>query len=209
MLLCKETICPICHKKFSSINKFEIHRKEFKHYNYHSTSKKLSEEEKIIFRKKLFETWNKKGYWPTGKAPTEEKELERRQRLSICMKKYGGKRSHSGRGKQGRYKGYWCDSSWELAYVIYNLEHNIKFKRCTKEVYYTYNNSIHKYYPDFELEDGTLVEIKGYETDQWKEKQKECSKKYNLIVLNENTIKPYIKYSIEKYGKNYHKLYDK
>lgn len=27
------------------------------------------------------------------------------------------------RGYKGWYKGIWCDSSWELAYVIFNLEH--------------------------------------------------------------------------------------
>ena len=28
-----------------------------------------------------------------------------------------------GYGKHGWYKEYWCDSSWELAYVIYNLDY--------------------------------------------------------------------------------------
>jgi len=37
----------------------------------------------------------------------------------------GGKRIGSGRGKSGWYKGYWCDSSWELAYVIYNIDHDV------------------------------------------------------------------------------------
>lgn len=203
-----ESECPICHEKFISINKLNKHRKETKHYNYHSTSKKLTEEEKIIFRKKLLDVWNKNGHWPTGRAATEERELERRRKLSISMKKYGGKRTHSGRGKQGRYKGYWCDSSWELAYVIYNIDHNINFKRSTKEITYTFNNEQHKYYPDFELDDGTLIEIKGYETDQWNEKKKECIKKYNLLVLNEITIKPYLDYVIHTYGKNYVQMYE-
>jgi len=37
----------------------------------------------------------------------------------------GGYQKKSGRGKWGWYKGFWCDSSYELAYVIYNLDHNI------------------------------------------------------------------------------------
>ena len=67
-----------------------------------------------------------------GHAKTSEKQLQRKRKISETMKKNplcGGKRHGSGRGKKGWYKGYWCDSSWELALVIYNLEHNIKFER--------------------------------------------------------------------------------
>lgn len=49
----------------------------------------------------------------------------------------GGKREGSGRGKRGWYKGYYCDSSWELAWVIYNLDHGNQFKRNTN-IYYEY-----------------------------------------------------------------------
>jgi len=56
-----------------------------------------------------------------GKHHTEE------TKAKLAIK--GGKREHSGRGKQGRYNGIWCDSSWELAWVIYNFDHGIKFKR--------------------------------------------------------------------------------
>jgi predicted nucleic acid-binding Zn ribbon protein len=122
--------------------------------------------------------------------------------------KCGGKRNHSGRGKQGKYKGYWCDSSWELAYVIYNLEHNIKFYRYDGYFEYEWNNQKLKYYPDFMLEDGTLVEIKGYESDQWLSKLKSVPNEFKIIVLTENDIKPYIKYATEKYGKDYIKLYE-
>lgn len=45
----------------------------------------------------------------------------------------GGYRKGSGRGKKGRYKGYWCDSSWELALNLKEiLNHlNIIFKEKT------------------------------------------------------------------------------
>ena len=74
--------------------------------------------------------------------------------------KIGGLRAGSGRGKSGWYKNYWCDSSWELAWVIYNLDHNIKFKRFKGYFLYTFENKSKKYFPDFELEDGTIIEIK-------------------------------------------------
>ena len=41
--------------------------------------------------------------------------------------KGGGYKPGSGRGKQGWYKGYWCDSSWELAFVMYCLYNNLMY----------------------------------------------------------------------------------
>lgn len=103
-----------------------------------------------------------------GYASTPEKEVLRRQHISETMKKNpkaGGKRHGSGRGKKGWYKGYFCDSTYELVYIIYNIDHNIPFKRCDLEYTYSYKGEIHKYYPDFELPDGSLIETKGYHTE--------------------------------------------
>lgn len=91
--------------------------------------------------------------------------LEVRNKISNSLKNNpnaGGLRKGSGTGKHGYYKGYWCDSTYELVYVIYNLDHGILFKRCDRVYEYEYNGEKHKYYPDFELEDGSLIEIKGY-----------------------------------------------
>lgn len=104
----------------------------------------------------------------TGMARTEEAENRRRQQISSSIRQNptcGGKRHGSGRGKKGWYKGFFCDSTYELAYVIYNLDNNIEFKRCDRVYTYTYENKQHKYYPDFELADGTLIETKGYHSD--------------------------------------------
>lgn len=124
------------------------------------------------------------------------------------MKQYGGGiRKSAGRGKSGWYKGYWCDSSWELAYVIYNLDHNIKFERNKQGFEYIYKNETHKYYPDFILEDGTYVEIKGYETELTEiKKQRLCNEKY--IIINRDKMKPYLEYTKNKYGKDFIKLYN-
>ncbi|MEI7942893.1 MAG: hypothetical protein WCH76_06985 [Candidatus Riflemargulisbacteria bacterium] len=68
----------------------------------------------------------------SGMASTEDKEQQRRKNLSVSMKaggKSGGYRRKSGRGKHGWYKGIWCDSSWELAWVMYHLDHGIPFER--------------------------------------------------------------------------------
>lgn len=68
-------------------------------------------------------------------------------------------------GKSGYYKGNKYDSTYELCWAIYNIDHNIPFKRSKIQIPYVYKGKEHTYYPDFELEDGTLIEIKGRHTD--------------------------------------------
>lgn len=117
----------------------------------------------------------------------------------------GGYRKGSGIGKKGWYKGYWCDSSWELAFTIYNLENNIVFERNKRGYYYLFNNKIHKYYPDYKVGD-TIVEIKGYETPKDKEKYKSINTE--LKILYRKDIKHIIEYVINKYGKDFINLYE-
>ena len=122
----------------------------------------------------------------------------------------GGLRKGSGRGKKGWYKGFWCDSSWELAWVIYNLEHNIIFERNNTGFEYEYKNKKKKYYPDFII-NNTYYEIKGrrcYADMDSENKEKIKNFKFNLVVLYSNDIKPYLDYVIKKYGKDYIILYE-
>ena len=129
------------------------------------------------------------------------------EKLSISLKgKTGGYREKGGRGKQGWYKGYFCSSSWELAYVIYNLENNIKFKRNKKGFDYIIDGEKHKYYPDFLLENNVYVEIKGLKYKGTKEKieQFPC----DIEVIDKTKIKKYIEFVVERYGKNFIELYE-
>ena len=43
--------------------------------------------------------------------------------------KSGGLRHGSGKGKKGWYKGIFCDSTYELVFVIYYKDHEIPIKR--------------------------------------------------------------------------------
>jgi len=120
-------------------------------------------------------------------------EQYKKQISDSCKKSScGGIRKGAGRGKNGWYKGYWCDSSWELAYVIYNLDHNIKFERNKQGFEYIYKNKTHKYYPDFILEDGTYIEIKGHLDDKNKEKIKQF--KHDIIIIDKKHIQWYLNY---------------
>lgn len=194
--------------KVNSIHKGSSRKGQKGHPAWNKGLTKENDERLKSLSLKLLE--NVKAGKNSGKAKTIEDEEKRKQKISETMKKNplaGGKRQGSGRGKKGWYKGYFCDSSWELAYVIFNLEHNVKFARNTEGFEYQYNNEIHKYYPDFILEDGTYVEVKGYYTKQTEEKIK--SFKSKLEIIDKYKIKFYLDYVIEKYGNDFTKLYEK
>ena len=131
---------------------------------------------------------------------------ETKQRLSVVAKerKLGGYIPGSGRGKKGWYKGFFCDSSWELAYVVYCLEHNIDIKRNSEKRQYIWQDKIKNYIPDFIVE-GSLTEIKGFKTEQWLAKL-ESNK--DIKVLYEKDLESIIKYVIDKYGKDFIMLYE-
>lgn len=121
--------------------------------------------------------------------------------------KCGGLRNGAGHGKHGWYKGYWCDSSWELAWVIYSLEHNVSFKRNKVGFPYIFDGKMHKYYPDFILADGTYIEIKGFQYPNWKAKLEQVA--IPLKVYFKTDLKDVFEYVKAKYGDNFTYLYDK
>ena len=116
----------------------------------------------------------------------------------------GGQRKGSGVGKSGWYKGYWCDSTYELAWVIYQLEHNKPFKRNKKKFEYQWNGNTKHYVPDF-IQNDTIIEIKGYLTEQTKAKLKVVP---NLKVLFRKDLEKEFEYVESKYGKDFTYLYE-
>lgn len=130
---------------------------------------------------------------------------ETRQKISDkCKGKTGGYREGSSRAKGGWYKGIRCDSSWELAWILYNLDHNITFYRNKKSYEYIWEGKVRRYYPDFILEDGTVIEIKNFITEQVIAK---ASAVANIKIICKEEIKLYLDYVIEKYGKDFTRLY--
>lgn len=128
---------------------------------------------------------------------------------SECRHKYlsehtGGYRKGSGHGKSGWYKGIHCDSTWELAFLIYHFDNNLKIERCKEQRKYIYNGKEHTYFPDFVTDKG-IIEIKGYSTPQWEAKQEQNK---DIITLYKKDIQSYINYVKEKYGNDLETLYD-
>lgn len=130
---------------------------------------------------------------------------ETRAKISNTMKKvYAVKepRTHQYRTKSGYYKDIWCDSSWELAYLVYCLDHNLPILRTNDRFNYTYKDKVHSYFPDFYREDlDTYVEVKGYITDKDESKFLQFPKK--LEVIDGSKITEYYDYAVTNYGSNF------
>ena len=143
--------------------------------------------------------------WEHNKHSEETKEKIRKQKLELCAKQGT---NLCGKGKRGYYKDYYCQSSWELAYVIYCLEHDIELKRNKERFKYILEGIERSYFPDFILKDGTYVEIKGYYDNKTKEKEKQFPQDKKLIILKEKEMSPILEYVKNKYGDNFIELYN-
>lgn len=146
--------------------------------------------------------------WCEGKTKeTDERIKKYSKKISKTAKEHGlsgGYRKGIGRGKKGWYKGIFCDSSWELAFVIYHIDHNIPIKRCEEKLQYIMNGKIRKYLPDFVVKD-KIIEIKGWRDESSIIKEK-CFP--NILIIDKTSIIPYLDYVINKYGKKFIRLYE-
>lgn len=120
----------------------------------------------------------------------------------------GGYREGSGRSKTGYFQGHYCGSTYELAWIVYQLDHHQQFQRFPG--YLTDGNL--KYYPDFLLPNNTIIEIKGYHTDLVDQKAELAkSKGYNIKILYGKDLKEIFDYVSSKYQisqSKFHTLYE-
>lgn len=129
---------------------------------------------------------------------------------------------HKNARKRYMYKGEKFDSSWELYYYVYMLEHGHNIVRNTQLFYqYEYMGNSYRYFPDF-IVDGKVVEIKGDylvdadnhlkkvhaidNPDKLKAKD-DCMVKNNVKLILKDEILPIINEVQLKYGKDFHKAY--
>ena len=108
-----------------------------------------------------------------------------------------------GEAKRGWYRGIWCDSSWELAFLMYCLDHGKEIVRSTQNFPYPFRNGVKYYRPDFIVE-GTYYEVKG--VMDGRSKRKITSFPYPLVVVGEKEMRPFIEYAEYRYGKDYWRL---
>ena len=120
----------------------------------------------------------------------------------------GGYRLGSGRSKSGYYKGIYCGSTYELCWVIYSIDHNIKFTRFPGKL--ELNRIV--YYPDFLLDDQkTIIETKGYESQASVDIKSSMAESLGYIVkvLRKKDLEYAFSYVRTTYGTNkFYTLYD-
>lgn len=165
--------------------------------------------------RKMSQTLKKKHYTPWNKGKTNIFSKQVRNSISYKMKQIAKIRASNlgvGRAYKGWYKNYWCDSQWELAFVIYCIDHNIKIDRCQESFEYNYDNETHLYYPDF-IVDGKYIEIKGYQSKKDLAKLRCFPKDKSLLIYKYMQLKPIFNYILKQYNlksiNDIHTLYDK
>ena len=192
----RKTCCNECSHKLSSLNT-----------NLKEKNKKISEAFPKLKHIKICPICGNK-FESTTKANFCSQKC-RNIHLSNILKgnpKVGGIRPNAYKKyKSGLYHGIHCDSSWELAFVIYCEDHNISLERNNNFLRYTFENKEYKYYPDFII-NGVLYEIKGYENDKAKAKHEQHPE---VTYLDKQKMQKYLNYVINKYGNDFIKLYDR
>ena len=225
--------CPFCNKKYESKNAWCSHKgkcrlnptykpkrqgsKTEAWYNaMHSLRGKLIKQKSIFTCEFCNKTWSttKAGYTLHSKscnknpmrvsAPSKGSHIseETRQKLK---ENAGGYRRNAGRGKRGYYKGFYCMSTWELAWVVYQLEHGKKVEQCIEKFEYIMNDKVHHYTPDFII-DGIYYEIKNWHRPDTDFKVNQFPKDKTLILIEGEENNKYLNYVREKYGENFYDI---
>jgi hypothetical protein len=143
--------------------------------------------------------------WITLECPTckslfdkYKSETSRKYCSSKC-RVTGGYRKESFRtGIKGYYNNIHCDSTWELAFLIYHLDHGNHIER--QPIKLTYINSEGQrrhYYPDFKVND-QLYEIKGIITDNDLYKLRDNPQ---VIMIGGDDMKTIFAYISKRYNK--------
>lgn len=141
----------------------------------------------------------------TGR-PGVKHSLETRLLLSklAIERGLGSKTDKPGWGKKGWFKGIWCDSSWELAFILHCMDKQLHVERAQVKLTYVHEGKTKCYYPDF-LVEGVLTEVKGHPDSKW-----EAKKFFNpgIEVYDEERMIPILSWAKLTYGKNFTRLYD-
>jgi len=121
-------------------------------------------------------------------------------------------------GNQGNYNGIWYDSCLELSFIMWCESQSIKIKRYDlMPISYLAEDGVNrKYYPDFIINDDTIVEIKGrsgYQKDPERTRLKiEAGKnqfgKYLCIFQDDKILTQFYKKARKYHGETYLKKDD-
>ena len=136
------------------------------------------------------ETRKKLSVAQTGRVHSEEtkrKISESVKRAVLLNPESYSSNNVSGRVKMYEYNGMKFKGKWELLVAEKLFNENIKYTNIVSPIDYEWNGSIHKYFPDFYLEEYDLyIEVKGYQRDRDVAKWNSLD---NLLVFKKQEIK--------------------
>lgn len=181
---CKNHNSLINHERMCKLNPESSFREKFTYKNHISWNKGLTKETDSRVKQ---QSESQLEYYKT-----HEGTMMGKHHSPEVLAKFN--RYHS--SKRGIYQDILFMSTWELAYYLYMKDQGHNIIRCEDWYEYEIEGIVHRYNPDFIVDGTQIIEIKGYKTDiddiKWK-----CIP--NLIIINKNKIKPYVKYVKDKY----------
>ena len=136
---------------------------------------------------------------------------EAKAKIKIGSVNNGGYREGSGRGHKGRYNGIYCDSSWELAFVLWCEIKGREVKRARKRFKYKFEGKLREYLPDFRYKtskgEWKYLEVKGFKSEQWQAKKKAFP--HDLLFIGKRVISQQIlPLVVSVHGKDFIRLYE-
>ena len=123
----------------------------------------------------------------------------------LCQQNNATKKG-TGRGKSGYYKGLYCNSTYELAFVIWATDWGLPIVRSEKRIEYTFRGKKKLYFPDFEIAN-CVYEIKGREGPGTKAKAVAAAKIGRYVFIGKNKMVPYLDYVRLKFGAKVESIY--
>ena len=178
---------------------------------------KALSKESLLKRKQNFEKRKQQYYKNPNKCTICGKILDYKRKnaktcnskecLRIINSRNGGYKKHSRKGNAGYYKGFYCDSTYELIFLIYCLDHDIPIIRNKEYFIYEYNGKKYRYYPDFLINNRMLIEIKNFNSDIVKLKLNSVDRP--IKILYGKDLLKIAQYVADKYNINFNKHLNK
>lgn len=197
--------CQFCGKECKNTNSLRNHERLCKE-NPNRVIREISG-----FNNKGRVAWNK-GLTAATDPRIEKQRLSRIKSFNegkFTLRSRPSENAFCTRYKYGTYKGYYCDSSWELAFLMYHLDKGDEVIRNTESFnYISTDNKCRRFFPDFKI-GNTYFEIKGGYDTQASAKQKQFPPNLNLTWISKKEIYRYVDYARATYGDEFYTLYDR
>ena len=167
-------------------------------------------------REKRRQTWIQK----YGTDNPKSTDVVQHKFEETCEHRYGVKnvsQVHSIRSRMRKkylFNGMRFDSSWELAFYIWNKDNGVELKHEPERLEFVGSDGkTHFYFPDFKKDD-VFIEIKGNQffdkfgnvLSKYKDKF-DYMKSIGVRILLYSDIKPYLEYVYNRYGRNFMKQF--